>query len=227
MARREALLAWARQQGAWIVEDDYDGEFRYGQRPIDALASLDVDGRVIYVGTFSKALSPQLRLGYLVLPPALVAAFRHAKQLTDRHAPLLEQRAMATLINSGVYERHVRRGRRENERRRVALLNAIAQHLPRGTQVLGAAAGLHVVVRVPGIGLSDEPGLVASAARRGVGIYLLAPLFAPAQQRSARHATGLVLGYASLSVPQIDAGVRLLSEAVKEVRATLPSRLRE
>lgn len=71
MARRETLLAWARRQGAWIVEDDYDGEFRYGQRPIDALASIDSDGRVIYVGTFSKALSPQLRLGYLVLPPRL------------------------------------------------------------------------------------------------------------------------------------------------------------
>jgi GntR family transcriptional regulator/MocR family aminotransferase len=224
MARREALLAWARRQGAWIVEDDYDGEFRYGQRPIDSLASTDVDGRVIYVGTFSKALSPQLRLGYLVLPPALVAAFRQAKQLTDRHAPLLEQRAMATLIDSGVYERHVRRGRRENERRRVALLNAIAHHLPIGTQVLGAAAGLHVVVRVPGICLSDGPGLVAAAARRGVGIYLLAPLFAPAQPRAARHGAGLVLGYASLSIAQIDEGVRRLSEAVKEVLATLPIR---
>ncbi|MCA3179077.1 MAG: PLP-dependent aminotransferase family protein [Burkholderiales bacterium] len=219
MARREALLAWARRQRAWIVEDDYDGEFRYGQRPIDALASLDVDGRVIYVGTFSKALSPQLRLGYLVLPPALVAVFRRAKQLIDRHAPLLEQRAMATLIDSGVYERHVRRGRRENERRRVALLNAIAQHLPSGTQILGAAAGLHVVVRVPGIGPSDGPGLVASAARKGVGIYLLAPLFAHARRQAAREGAGLVLGYASLSIPQIDAGVRRLGEAVKEVRA--------
>ena len=134
---------------------------------------------------------------------------------------------MATLIDSGVYERHVRRGRRENERRRVALLNAIAQHLPIGTQVLGAAAGLHVVVRVPGIGLSDGPGLVASAARRGVGIYLLAPLFAPAQPRAARHGAGLVLGYASLSISQIDAGVRRLSEAVKEVQATLPVRQRD
>jgi GntR family transcriptional regulator/MocR family aminotransferase len=227
MARREALLAWARRQGAWIVEDDYDGEFRYGQRPIDSLASTDVDGRVIYVGTFSKALSPQLRLGYLVLPPALVAVFRQAKQLTDRHAPLLEQRAMATLIDSGVYERHVRRGRRENERRRVALLNAIAHHLPSGTQVLGAAAGLHVVVRVPGIGLPDGPGLVAAAARREVGIYLLAPLFAPTQPRAARHGAGLVLGYASLSIAQVDAGVRRLSEAVKEVLATLPIRQRD
>ena len=87
IARRQALLQWARRQRAWVVEDDYDGEFRYGQRPIDALQSIDTEGRVIYVGTFSKALSPQMRLGYLVLPPALVPAFRQAKRLTDRHAP--------------------------------------------------------------------------------------------------------------------------------------------
>jgi len=226
LARRLALLDWAERNEVWIVEDDYDGEFRYGQRPIDALASLDVDDRQIYVGTFSKALSPQLRLGYLVLPPALVAVFRRAKQLIDRHAPLLEQRAMAALIDSGVYERHVRRGRRENERRRVALLNAIVRHLPSGTQILGAAAGLHMVVRVPGIGPSEGPGLVASAARKGVGIYLLAPLFAHARRQAAREGAGLVLGYASLSIPQIDAGVRLLGEAVKEVQAMPPIRRR-
>lgn len=219
MARRQALLSWARRQQAWIVEDDYDGEFRYGQRPIDALASMDGDGRVIYVGTFSKAMSPQLRLGYLVLPPALVAAFRQAKQLTDRHAPLLEQRAMASLIDSGAYERHVRRCRRENERRRVALLDAIARHLPRGTQVLGAAAGLHVVIRVPGIGDIEGPALVAAAARHGVGLYPLAPLFASAPQRADRQRTGLILGYASLTIPQIEAGVQRLGEAIGEIEA--------
>ena len=97
IGRRLALQQWAQQQGAWIVEDDYDGEFRYGQRPIDALQSIDADGRVIYVGTFSKALSPQLRLGYLVLPKELVAVFRQAKRMADRHAPVLEQRWTATL----------------------------------------------------------------------------------------------------------------------------------
>ena len=120
ITRRYDLLHWARQHNAWIVEDDYDGEFRYGQRPIDALQSMDNDGRVIYVGTFSKTLSPQLRLGYLVLPQQLVPVFRQAKRLTDRHAPVLEQRVLASLMRSGLYERHVRRMRRENERRRPA-----------------------------------------------------------------------------------------------------------
>ena len=108
IGRRMALLEWAKQRNAWIIEDDYDGEFRYGQRPIDALQSMDTDGRVIYIGTFSKALSPQLRLGYLVLPHALVSVFRQTKRLSDRHVPMLEQHVLNSLIESGAYERHVR-----------------------------------------------------------------------------------------------------------------------
>jgi len=214
IARRQALLAWARGQRAWIVEDDYDGEFRYGQRPIDALASLDTDGRVLYVGTFSKTLSPQLRLGYLVLPPALVPAFRNAKRLIDRHAPVLEQRAMALLIDSGAYERHVRRMRREHERRRAALLQAIAQHLPAGTEVLGAAAGLHVVLRLPGWRAADEPALVAAAARQGVSVYACSPLWHRPAGASATRTALLVVGYASLGVAQIEQGMALLGRAI-------------
>jgi GntR family transcriptional regulator/MocR family aminotransferase len=219
MARREALLAWARRQRAWIVEDDYDGEFRYGQRPIDALASLDGDGRVVYVSTFSKALSPQLRLGYLVLPPAMVAVFRQAKQLTDRHAPVLEQRAMAALIESGVYERHLRRVRRENERRRAALLEAIARHLPEGTQVLGAAAGLHVVVQLPGLTPAQEPAIIAAAARRGVGVYPFAALRAGTPEGAFRREAALVLGYASLTTGQIADGIRRWGETLRGLSA--------
>lgn len=217
IARRQALLAWARRQRAWVIEDDYDGEFRYGQRPIDALASLDTDGRVIYVGTFSKALSPQLRLGYLVLPRALVPAFSHAKRLVDRHAPVLEQRAMATLIDSGVYERHVRRMRRENERRRAALLHGVAQHLPSGVEVLGAAAGLHVVLRLPAWRATDEPALVAQASRHGVSVYPGAPLWSRPPGTATRREALLVMGYASLTVEQIGEGTARLGRALREV----------
>ena len=214
IGRRLELLQWAREQRAWIVEDDYDGEFRYGQRPIDALQSIDADGRVLYLGTFSKALSPQLRLGYLVLPIALVPVFRQAKRLADRHAPVLEQRVLASLIDSGAYERHVRRTRRENERRRAALLDAIARHLTGGAQVAGTAAGLHVVLWLPSLRVRDEPALVAAARARGVGVYPVSPLFAPPQRRGQPRPAGLILGYASLTAAQIEQGMRILAAVI-------------
>jgi GntR family transcriptional regulator / MocR family aminotransferase len=219
IARRQELLQWAARRRAWIIEDDYDGEFRYGQRPIDALQAIDRDGRVIYVGTFSKALSPQLRLGYLVLPPELVPVFRQAKRLSDRHAPVLEQRALASLIDSGAYERHVRRIRRENERRRAALLGAIAHHLPAEARVVGTAAGLHVVLWLQSVAPQDEPAVVAAARECGVGVHPVSPLFAGQATRARTRRAGLILGYASLSIEQIQQGVRSLAAAVAQVQA--------
>jgi GntR family transcriptional regulator/MocR family aminotransferase len=221
ITRRQELLQWARRQNAWIVEDDYDGEFRYGQRPIDALQSIDSDGRVIYVGTFSKALSPQLRLGYLVLPPALVPVFRQAKRLTDRHAPVLEQRVLASLIANGAYERHVRRMRRENERRRAALLEAVADHLPNDAQVGGTAAGLHVVLWLPFLRPEDELDLVAAARRVGVGIYPVSTLFAKPVAVTPPRPAGFILGYASLTVEQIQKGIQIVGALL----STWPERL--
>lgn len=215
VARRQALIAWARRRRAWIVEDDYDGEFRYGQRPIDALQSIDDDERVVYVGTFSKALSPQLRLGYLVLPHALVPAFRQAKRLADRHAPVLEQRALAALLDSGAYERHVRRLRRLHEQRRAALLQAIGRHLPSDARIDGAAAGLHVVLWLPRFGAADEPALCAAARAGGVGLHALSGLYATAGARAATPAAGFVLGYASLTVAQIRSGIATLGRVLQ------------
>ncbi len=216
IGRRMELLAWARRCGAWILEDDYDGEFRYGQRPIDALQSIDTEGRVIYAGTFSKALSPQIRLGYLVLPPALVPVFRQAKRLADRHAPVPEQQALAAFIDSGQYERHVRRVRRAHERRRAALEEAVARHLPAGAQIAGTAAGLHAVLWLPFLWPRHE-ALVADAARsEGVGVYPLSPLFAREPTQPPRPA-GLILGYASLSPEEIAQGVEVLGRCVAAV----------
>ena len=214
MARRVELLQWARQHGAWIVEDDYDGEFRYGQRPIDALQAMDTDGRVLYIGTFSKALSPQLRLGYLVLPAALVPVFRQARRLADRHAPVIEQRVLASLMESGAYERHIRRLRRAHERRRVALLEAIARYLPASAQVAGTAAGLHVVLWLPSVPQQDEAQLVAAARAAGVGVYPVTPLFAGPQVSPQPRPAGLTLGYASLSEDDIQLGIRTLAAVV-------------
>jgi len=211
IGRRMELLQWAQRHRAWIVEDDYDGEFRYGQRPIDALQSIDTDGRVIYMGTFSKALSPQLRLGYLVLPAELVAVFRQAKRMADRHAPVLEQRTLAALIDSGAYERHVRRTRREHERRRTALLDAIARHLPADAWLAGTAAGLHAVLWLPFLRPQDETAVVAAARDQGVGVYPVSPLFAPPPRGQPKRPGGLMLGYASLTVEQIEQGVKILA----------------
>jgi len=214
ISRRQALLRWASRRRAWIVEDDYDGEFRYGQRPIDALQSIDTEGRVIYVGTFSKALSPQLRLGYLVLPHALAPVFRQAKRLADRHAPALDQQVLAALIGNGIYERHVRRMRRENERRRSTLLQAIERYLPGNARVDGTAAGLHVVLWLPSFKAHDEPALAAATRGEGVGIYPVSPLFAPAASRGQARPAGFILGYASLTTAQIEEGIRLLARAI-------------
>ena len=214
MARRVELLQWARQHGAWIVEDDYDGEFRYGQRPIDALQAMDTDGRVLYIGTFSKALSPQLRLGYLVLPAALVPVFRQARRLADRHAPVIEQRVLASLMDSGAYERHIRRLRRAHERRRMVLLEAIARYLPASAQVAGTAAGLHVVLWLPSVPQQGEAQLVAAARAAGVGVYPVSPLFAGPQVSPQPRPAGLTLGYASLSEEDIQLGIRTLAAVV-------------
>lgn len=222
IGRRLELLQWARRQRTWVVEDDYDGEFRYGQRPIDALQSIDGDGRVIYIGTFSKALSPQLRLGYLVLPPELVPVFRQAKRLADRHAPVLEQRVLATLIDSGAYERHVRRVRRANEHRRASLLDAIARYLPGSARVAGTAAGLHVVLWLPFLRPQDEPAVVAAARDKGVGVYPVSPLYARPNSRAQARPAGLILGYASLKAEQIQEGVRTLAAAISALVMLAP-----
>ena len=214
ISRRIELLQWARRQGAWIIEDDYDGEFRYGQRPIDALQSIDSDGRVIYIGTFSKALSPQLRLGYMLLPLELVAVFRQAKRLADRHVPVLEQRILASLIESGSYERHIRRTRREHERRRKALLDAIELHLHGKVEVAGTAAGLHIVLYVRRLKPEDEVPFASAAREQEVGVYPLSPLFVDGE-RHARPA-GFVLGYASLQTTQIAQGVMRLARVLAE-----------
>ena len=213
IARRVELLNWANRHRAWIIEDDYGGEFRYGQRPIDALQSMDAEARVIYVGTFSKALSPQLRLGYLVLPRELVSVFREAKRLTDRNEPRWEQNVLASLIDSGAYERHLRRLRRDNEGRRKALLDAVDRHLPGLGKLEGMAAGLHGVLLLPDLHARDEHALQAMALERGIGVYPLSPLFTTQGERPA----SLILGYAGLTVQQIDEGIRILAQVIREV----------
>lgn len=210
--RRRELLAWARQAGAHVIEDDYDSEYRYDIAPIPPLQTLDETGRVIYLGTVSKTLSPTLRLGYLVVPPALSAAFARAKRLTDRHSPSLEQEALAELIEGGAYERHVRRVRRRNGERRAALLAALATTLGDAVTVVGADAGLHVVVWLNGVPRAQENAFVIRAREAGLGLHPISPLYAADAADTRPDAAGFVMGYASLDEPAIRRGVGALAE---------------
>lgn len=210
--RRREVIAWAARAGAWVLEDDYDGEFRYHARPAPPLHVLAPD-RVIYLGTASKSLSPRLRLGWLVAPVPLAALLARAKGLLDRHAPALEQEALAAFIESGAYERHIRRVRRRHAERRGALTAALADTFGDRVRISGAEAGLHLIAWFDDIPASRETALVEAARAEGVGVYGVAPLYGGTDAKDS--SAGLVLGYAALSPQEIDRGVRLLARAIR------------
>ena len=217
--RRRELLAWAQRVGAHVIEDDYDSEYRFDIAPIPPLQAMDEAGRVIYLGTVSKTLSPTLRLGYLVVPAALSGAFARAKRLADRHAPGLEQEALAELIGSGAYERHVRRVRRRNGERRAALLAALSSRLGDAATVAGADAGLHVVLWLNRVPAAQEDALVERALAAGIGVYPISPLYAPAPAGARPDMAGLVMGYAGLEEQAIERGVRTLGDVLNTFAA--------
>jgi GntR family transcriptional regulator/MocR family aminotransferase len=208
-ARRAALLEWASAGSGFVIEDDYDAEFRYDRAPLAALQGLAPD-RVIYLGTVSKTLAPALRLGWLVLPPALVELVAEQRSLADHGAPTLDQLALARLIESGAYDRHLRQARRLNRSRRDALVGAVRLHLP-GSRVTGLAAGLHAIVRLARE--VDGAALMQAALARSVGVYPLALAYI----RPPPRGSGLILGYANLSEEEITQGVRALAGALEEL----------
>jgi GntR family transcriptional regulator / MocR family aminotransferase len=175
LARRLELLDWSRRKDAVVVEDDYDGEFRYEEQPLESLQGLDTEGRVIYIGTFSRTIFSALRIGYLIVPKSLVAAFTSAKGLCDRHTATLEQETLAEFIGSGLYERHLRRVRRRNAGNRGVLLDAIGKYLGDRVEVTGDGAGAHVVLW-PSKRIS-EGVVIERAATRGVGVYGISGYF--------------------------------------------------
>ncbi|ANT54706.1 PLP-dependent aminotransferase family protein [Mesorhizobium amorphae] len=222
VARRHQLLEWARHNNAYVIEDDYDSEYRYDINPVPPLHSLEDHGAVIYLGTISKTLSPMLRIGYLVVPPELQEVFATAKQFADRHSPVAEQEALASLIESGGYESHVRRVRRLNGERRETLLGALQRCLGDRIAVQGAEAGLHVVVWLNDLQRSRGTALVEAARRTGLGLHLISPLYERHSEEGRTDRVGLVMGYAALSIRQIEKGVEVLREVVKQVQDALP-----
>jgi GntR family transcriptional regulator / MocR family aminotransferase len=206
--RRAALLEWARA-GGLVIEDDYDAEFRYDRAPLGALQGLAPE-RVVYLGTASKTLAPGLRLGWLVLPAWLVEEVVEAKVLDDLGSATVEQLALARLIETAAYDRHLRKARRRNRARRDVLITAVSEHLP-DARVSGISAGLHALVRLPRP--VDARRLLALAAKRSIGIYpLTLHLIDP-----PRSTDSLVLGYANLSEPAIEEGVRRLAASLAEL----------
>jgi GntR family transcriptional regulator/MocR family aminotransferase len=207
LSRRVALLEWAIRTGAWIIEDDYVSEFRYEGRPIEALHALDRTERVIYVGTFAKILYPALRLAYLVLPPALVPAVLAAKWVADRYSTMLGQEALADFITSGRFERYLRRACSRNAARRRTLIDALGKNLGGRVEIAGDNAGVHLLVWLNDVKPAEVDGIIAKAARAGVGVYPINLYYTRPPRRA-----GLLFGYAALSETDIRAGIRRFAE---------------
>lgn len=204
--RRAALVAWARAGRRLVVEDDYDGEFRYDAEPLGTLQGLAPDV-VALVGTVSKTLAPALRLGWVVAPEERTAALVRHKALQDLGSPLLEQLALARLLSSGGFDRHVRTMRGSYRARRDALLAALAAELPEA-RVHGVAAGLHVLVELPAG--TDEAALLAAAATRGLRLHGLA-----AHCAAPPPFPGVVLGYANHTKHELGEAVALLAACLR------------
>jgi GntR family transcriptional regulator / MocR family aminotransferase len=209
--RRAALVSWLRHRPAVAIEDDYDAEYRYDRAAIGALQGLDPE-RVVYAGSASKTLAPALRLGWLVVPSALVGAIREQKLLSDRGTAGIEQLAFAEFLRRGELDRHLRRMRARYRARRDALIDALAETLPEAT-ISGVAAGLHVTVSLTDA--DDDDAIREQAGLRRIAIETLSDFSAGAPAQ----APTLMLGYAQMSEPAIRAGVHALADAILSARS--------
>jgi GntR family transcriptional regulator/MocR family aminotransferase len=209
VARRLELLRWAAKSGAWIVEDDYDGEFRYSSRPLPALQSLDRNGNVIYVGTLSKVLFPALRLGYMVVPAASLDKMLTAKFTTDWHSPTIDQAIVAAFINEGHLLRHIRRMRALYLERLEALLETAHSELNGAVSIARPDSGMHVVASLP-LGVDDRAVAIAA---NDIGVSTLPMSLCYAGRKRS---SGLILGYAAYTAEQMRQACRRLAVALSQ-----------
>ena len=212
LARRLALLDWARRTGTLILEDDYDGEYRFAGTPVPALQGLDRHGSVIFAGSFSKVLFPSLRVGYLVVPSDLVDRLQAVKSLATRHAPLFEQAILCDFMSEGHFGRHVRRMREVYGERRAALVRAVRDHLEDFVEISPVEAGLQTPVtfrrRI------DATAIVDAASRRGVQVVPLSRYSSRPLDRD-----GLLLGFAAVSAAEIARGAKELASVLAPLHA--------
>lgn len=207
-ARRLQLIEWAHRAGAWIVEDDYDSEYRYESVPVASMQGLDPGSRVIYIGTFSKTLFPSLRLGYIVIPPALIGRFLAVRQANDLCPSHLYQAALTDFISAGHFTRHVRKTRQLYAERRNALVQALRKEFGAEMEILGAEAGMHLVVTLPD-GLSDRT-ISARAAGQGLWLWPLSSAYLGTAPRQ-----GFILGFAGTKAEEMPHHVQRLREAMR------------
>jgi GntR family transcriptional regulator / MocR family aminotransferase len=202
-SRRLQLLQWARQVGAWIIEDDYDSEFRYETQPIASLQGLDDSSRVIYIGTFSKVLFPSLRVGYLVIPADLVDAFLAMRHSMDVSPPHLYQAVLADFLGEGHFSRHIRHMRLLYSERQQILVDSLSREFPSSLTVVGGSAGMHLAVTLPKT--CNDRELAVRAVDESLWLWPLSPCYF---QKPAQY--GFILGFGSTTATQIPAAVRRL-----------------
>ena len=211
LARRLRLLDWAQRHDGWVLEDDYDSEYRYVGRPLSALQGLDRDGRVVYAGTFSKVMFPTLRIGYLVVPPDLAAPFRQARAALDDHPSSIAQPALAAFIEEGHFAAHLRRMRRLYAERREALAAALTDRYGAAIGLAPSEAGMHLLAHLsPDLapGVSDRD-IQARAAEEGVTVSALSAYYA-----APTDARGLLLGFSAVPVENMPAALDKLSRVL-------------
>jgi GntR family transcriptional regulator/MocR family aminotransferase len=206
-SRRHALVEWAARTGGFVVEDDYDSEFRYDREPVGVLQGL-APGRVFTIGTVSKSLAPAVRLGWVLAPAPLAGALADEKRVTDRGSPSLDQLAVAHLIESGRYDRHLRHMRAVYGRRREVLIGSLARHAP-GVRLTGLAAGFHAVAHLPEP--ADEQAVVSAARQRSVGLYGMGAL----RTATAPAPPQLVLGFGNVGERAVEAGIAAVADLLR------------
>ncbi|UKS27084.1 PLP-dependent aminotransferase family protein [Paenibacillus sp. HWE-109] len=211
--RRVQLIQYARSTGCYIVEDDYDSEFRYESAPVSSLQGLDPD-RVIYIGTFSKILSPALRMGYLILPQSLIARGRNLKRLTDLHTPSMEQLTLARFIDEGHLDRHIAKMKKIYRKRRDFLIATLMESFADRITIRGHSTGLHLVVEFTDVIFTSS--LLDAIEQNGVKIY---PVEIHAMNKGKQNHR-IILGYGNLSEAEVAKGIQRLAAALSQAART-------
>ncbi|MFE8697696.1 PLP-dependent aminotransferase family protein [Cytobacillus sp. FJAT-53684] len=208
ISKRMRLLKWAYETGGYIIEDDYDSEFRYQGQPIPSLKSLDEEEKVIYLGTFSKSFLPSVRLSYIVFPPSLMVQYSRRFAAYNQSVSPIIQRAMGQFMQSGEFERHIRRMRKLYQRKHQALLRSIEQYMGTKVKIVGEKSGLHILLKLKGISTSE---LIEKGLQKGVKVYSSSSFWLNPDSEGHSY---IMLGFGGLSIEEIEKGVKLLASCI-------------